>query len=411
MGDSILGKRAFLKATATLTALGTTVQAGAQGLRVFGIDVPDEIAGLLPTKPLEYVKFAESIIALEKEADFKRLPSSILSRKSASPITALDDTIYQVVLPRLVALIDRSETVDPGLAEKAGGLLAQLHQTQHELPEAFRLSAVLPPPSDRRSFLRKASFQSEPDVPELQQDIPMISVEVVQPLPAPDAPSKPDIPSTPDIPSAPDNAENEDADAPLSRARSFELLRGEYRRMFRRLEVRRERTDAVDFHLAMIRKSRERYERAGTRTGVPWFFIAVTHALESSFNFRAHLHNGDFPLSARTRQVPAGRPRVWLPPSDWESSAIDALNLLGFSGQRDWSIERTLFRLEAYNGFGYRRLGVPTPYLWSFSQHYDRGKFVADGSFNRSARSQQCGAAVMLKVLDAAGEIDWTVTA
>lgn len=411
MGDSILGKRAFLKATATLTALGTTVQAGAQGLRVFGIDVPDEIAGLLPTKPLEYVKFAESIIALEKEADFKRLPSSILSRKSASPITALDDTIYQVVLPRLVALIDRSETVDPGLAEKAGGLLAQLHQTQHELPEAFRLSAVLPPPSDRRSFLRKASFQSEPDVPEVQQDIPMISVEVVQPLPAPDAPSKPDIPSTPDIPSAPDNAENEDADAPLSRARSFEPLRGEYRRMFGRLEVRRERTDAVDFHLAMIRKSRERYERAGTRTGVPWFFIAVTHALESSFNFRAHLHNGDFPLSARTRQVPAGRPRVWLPPSDWESSAIDALNLLGFSGQRDWSIERTLFRLEAYNGFGYRRLGVPTPYLWSFSQHYDRGKFVADGSFNRSARSQQCGAAVMLKVLDAAGEIDWTVTA
>ena len=140
-------------------------------------------------------------------------------------------------------------------------------------------------------------------------------------------------------------------------------------------------------------------------TGVPWHFIAATHGLEASFNFRAHLHNGDFPLTARTRQVPAGRPSQWLPPSDWESSAKDALRLLGFTGQNDWSLERTLYRLEAYNGFGYRGLGVPTPYLWSFSNHYERGKFVADGKFSLTAKSQQCGAAVMLKLLTDAGEL------
>ena len=415
MGDSNLGKRAFLKGATALAALGASGTARAQGLRVFGFEVPGELAELLPEKPLQYVKFAESIIALEKEADFKRLPKSILSKNTGSPINALDDTIYQIVLPRLVALIDRSEAVDPGLAEKAGGLLAQLHQTQRELPEALRLSAFAPQPaapqfSDRRSLLRKASFQAEPDGAAVLQDIPMVSVEVVQPLPPPDAPAVPDAPLSaspmPAEPAPADTAE-EDADAPLSRAKSFPALRAEYRRMFGQLEVRSERAEAAAFHIAMIRKSRERYERAGARTGVPWFFIAVTHALESSFNFRAHLHNGDFPLSARTRQVPSGRPRVWLPPSDWESSAIDALNLLGFAGQSDWSMERTLFRLEAYNGFGYRRLGVPTPYLWSFSNLYDRGKFVADGSFNRNARSQQCGAAVMLKLLVAAGEIDW----
>jgi lysozyme family protein len=48
---------------------------------------------------------------------------------------------------------------------------------------------------------------------------------------------------------------------------------------------------------------------------------------------------------------------------------------------------------------------VPTPYLWSFSNHYERGKFVADGKFSSTARSQQCGAAVMLKLLAEAGEI------
>jgi lysozyme family protein len=143
-------------------------------------------------------------------------------------------------------------------------------------------------------------------------------------------------------------------------------------------------------------------------TGVPWHFIGVIHGLEASFNFRAHLHNGDFPLSRRTRQVPSGRPRVWLPPDDWASSAKDALALLGFTGQTDWSLSRTLYRLEAYNGLGYRSYGVPSPYLWSFSNHYARGKFVSDGKWNANARSQQCGAAVMLKLLHDAGEIKLT---
>nr|MCU0729260.1 hypothetical protein [Sphingopyxis sp.] len=94
-----------------------------------------------------------------------------------------------------------------------------------------------------------------------------------------------------------------------------------------------------------------------------------------------------------------------LPPSDWESSAIDALRLMNFAGQQDWSLARTLYRLEAYNGFGYRSRGVPTPYLWSYSTHYERGKFVADGRWNPQAQSQQCGAALMLRLLVDAGDV------
>ena len=61
----------------------------------------------------------------------------------------------------------------------------------------------------------------------------------------------------------------------------------------------------------------------------------------------------------------------------------------------------TLFQLEGYNGFGYRdhHPTVPSPYLWSFSNHYTRGKYVADGRFSPTAVSQQCGAAVLLKRL------------
>jgi lysozyme family protein len=224
----------------------------------------------------------------------------------------------------------------------------------------------------------------------------------------PGAPGEPSLPAPPPAPSPPSQTAplpEDDVDRPLSRSREYATLKSEYARMFRKLEVRPNYADSANWHLEMVRKSRNRYERVEAATGVPWYFIAVTHGLEASFNFRAHLHNGDFPLTARTRQVPAGRPSVWLPPSDWESSAKDALRLLGYTGQKDWSLERTLYRLEAYNGLGYRGLGVPTPYLWSFSNHYDRGKFVADGKFSNTAKSQQCGAAVVLKLLESKGEI------
>ena len=85
--------------------------------------------------------------------------------------------------------------------------------------------------------------------------------------------------------------------------------------------------------------------------------------------------------------------------------ARGALRLLGFAGQSDWSLPRMLHRLEAYNGFGYRRSGRSSPYLWSFSNLFTSGKFVADGRFDPKAKSQQCGAAVMLKLLDLAGEL------
>jgi lysozyme family protein len=193
---------------------------------------------------------------------------------------------------------------------------------------------------------------------------------------------------------------------PPSRATSFDMLKGEYTALFSSAELRSERSDLADWHKRVLLEYRARYEAVARDTGVPWFFIGAIHGLEASYNFRAHLHNGDFPLSARTRQVPAGYPKHWSAPYTWEASAKDALKLMGFSGKSDWTLERTLYRLEAYNGFGYRKRGVPSPYLWSFSNHYESGKFVSDGRWNPDARSQQCGAATTLKMLSDVGAIN-----
>jgi lysozyme family protein len=191
----------------------------------------------------------------------------------------------------------------------------------------------------------------------------------------------------------------------VSRTFQFAALKREYAAFFESLEIRPEHGETLDWYRKMIQQSRARYEAVGNQVQVPWYFIGAIHGLEASFNFRAHLHNGDFPLTQRTRQVPVGRPLIWGPPSSWEASAKDALKLMGFAGQTDWSLERTLHRLEAYNGFGYRKRAVATPYLWSFSNHYERGKFVADGHWSPTARSQQCGAAVLMKTLVIAGDV------
>src|SRR5439155_371250 len=132
--------------------------------------------------------------------------------------------------------------------------------------------------------------------------------------------------------------------------------------------------------------------------------VAVIHSMEAGGDFTRHLHNGD-PLTARTTHVPAGRPRTGKPPFTWEASAIDALTYQGFGNWKDWSVPGTLYKLEGYNGFGYRdhHPQVLSPYLWSFSNHYARGKYVADGRFSQTAVSQQCGAAVLLKRLQEGG--------
>ena len=152
-----------------------------------------------------------------------------------------------------------------------------------------------------------------------------------------------------------------------------------------------------------IRANRQRYQKVGRAVGVPWYVVGIIHSLEAGDDFTRHLHNGD-PLTSRTVHVPAGRPVRGKPPFTWEQSAIDALRGRGLGAWKDWSVTGTLYQLEGYNGFGYRdhHPTVPSPYLWSFSNHYTRGKYVADGRFSPTAVSQQVGAALLLKQLVAA---------
>ena len=155
------------------------------------------------------------------------------------------------------------------------------------------------------------------------------------------------------------------------------------------------RQAAVDAIVRKLISNRSRYQSIESQTGVPWYMIAALHMRESDADFSTHLHNGD-PLTGRTYHVPAGRPRTGSPPFRWEESAIDALTMHGFNEIHDWPIERVAYECEKYNGWGYRNHGVPSAYLWSFSNIYDGGKYVADGVWSAVAQDQQCGVMPMI---------------
>jgi len=179
-----------------------------------------------------------------------------------------------------------------------------------------------------------------------------------------------------------------------------DTLRDEYQTLFRTCEIRAEKRLTVEQLVRDILQNEARYRNVGAPLGVPWYFIGTIHAMETSLSFNKHLHNGD-PLTGRTVHVPKGRPIVGNPPFTWEQSATDVLKMRNLEKVTDWSLAGLLFQVEAYNGFGYRKLDppLPSPYLWSFSEFYTSGKFVADGKFDAGAVSQQCGAAVILNIL------------
>lgn len=189
----------------------------------------------------------------------------------------------------------------------------------------------------------------------------------------------------------------------------YTRLSDEYIRFFRGADYSAKAREVERYAGIVLAHQGEYLEIGNHLNGIPWWFIAGCHLLESGCNFSRHLHNGDS-LRRRTVNVPSDRPvQAGTGPNGsytFVESAIDAMKLKKFDRQTDWSLARALYRWEANNGFGYRSRGVPTPYLWSFSSLYRTGKFVRDHVYDPGAISEQCGAGVLLRCLADKGQVD-----
>lgn len=177
-------------------------------------------------------------------------------------------------------------------------------------------------------------------------------------------------------------------------------LKREYEERFAHMQIRPEYAVQVDAVVDRIERHMDEYRAVEQATGVPATVVGIIHIREASGRFDRHLHNGD-PLTARTVQVPAGRPPKGSPPFRWADSAEDALTMPGHALHKwdDWSVGGIAYVLERYNGFGYRlyHSTVPSPYLWGCTTEYSCGMYVADGQWDDNAVNRNPGGMAMLK--------------
>ncbi len=150
--------------------------------------------------------------------------------------------------------------------------------------------------------------------------------------------------------------------------------------------------------------AKPRYQAVAAKTGVPWFVIAVIHERESSQRWDASLAQGD-----RWDRVSTHVPRGRGPFRSWEDAAYDALvNCAPYASKwKDWSAGGAMTLLEQYNGLGYANKGIPSPYVWSGTDQYLKGKYIADGVFSPEAIDKQLGCAGLILAMRA---IDPTIS-
>lgn len=150
---------------------------------------------------------------------------------------------------------------------------------------------------------------------------------------------------------------------------------------------------------------------------VPWWFIAVVSEREYGGPPRwdRQLGQGD-PLARVSTHDPKGRgpfldhPGDTTPGNDaWTRCCLDALIECGPYAAKwtDWTPGGVLTLWEEYNGLGYANMGVPSAYVWSGTDQYVSGKYVADHVYRSTAVDVQEGCAPILAMMMA---LDPTIT-
>lgn len=181
---------------------------------------------------------------------------------------------------------------------------------------------------------------------------------------------------------------------------SFERLGPEYKQLWDTMRIIRDDAELTRVS-DKIRKYKDVYLEVEKATGVPWQMVGVIHEREAGEQdigrFKGVLHNGEMIVGTgkKTRLVPARRG----PFDTWHDAAVDAIKYEGFDKIKEWPVERQLWALEPYNGYGYRNKGIRSPYIWASTNHQQPGKYVADGVWSSTTMDTQVGCAALLRYL------------
>lgn len=167
-----------------------------------------------------------------------------------------------------------------------------------------------------------------------------------------------------------------------------------YAELIPTLKINEKKLIEVKLLVEKYKATRERYEVVSSLTNVPSDVLFAIHYRESSLNFKGVLHNGERIIGTglKTRLVPKGRG----PFESWETAAVDAMEIEKGKFPVVWDLVGKLNFCELYNGAGYKKKGLPSPYVMSWTSAYVKGKYVADGKFDKDFIDQQCGTAAII---------------
>lgn len=177
----------------------------------------------------------------------------------------------------------------------------------------------------------------------------------------------------------------------------------EYQVLWETMVIDPKKVKAIDQVVAKLKDPVRwhEYVRLFEATSVPPQVVAVINEREAGGNLKGVLHNGELIVGTnrKTSLVPAGRG----PFATFFDAGVDAFRKEGLDGfnWHEGGPARVAYGLEKFNGFGYRGKGIHSPYLWAGTNHYLRGKYVADRKFSPTAVDQQLGGmAVLRRMMD-----------
>lgn len=147
----------------------------------------------------------------------------------------------------------------------------------------------------------------------------------------------------------------------------------------------------IDVFQSIWEANQDRYEAVAEQAGIPAVLIAAIHFRESSGNFDTYLHNGEA-LGQVTTLVPEG-----ILFYDWEEAAVHALAMKDYVSEDLGMTEDTTDLAamatfaEYYNGLGYHNMGEESAYVYSGTDVYDGGRYVADGEYDPNSFDSRPG--------------------
>lgn len=179
---------------------------------------------------------------------------------------------------------------------------------------------------------------------------------------------------------------------------AFEKYDSEHQKLWDTMKIIQDATQ-LNAMASKVIKYKSVYQAVEKDTGVPWQLVAVIHIREAGLQdvgiFHGGIHNGQSWKIKATIIPKIG------PFKSWHECALAALKRTGLSavGAGNWTPAKMVSACEPYNGYGYRRMGIRSPYLWASTNHEQKGKYIRDHVFDRNVEDTQMGCAAMLKFL------------